>query len=576
MSSWRKHQKELITVSDLMRFNPQLNKIVLWVTPGGGKSGCPVIIGHHLIPVRGTRLAWITPRDNLRTQGETAFLDRRFRSLLGHNLEIRATEPEADPCRGTSGFITTYQSILADAKSNRHFQTEFRQHQYLLILDEVQHVAVASETHKALQPLIDLSNTLILMTGGIDRSDNERVAFLPYLPPDANGKCYVDFSNTENCRFITYDLREALRERAIIPMWFELLDGNAEWEKKGKEFKERISEAENGEIGSAIYTTLRTDFAFHLLKTTVEHWLAHKAFNRRALLLVVSPSIALAQKYLRWLRSMGVSKCDIAVSDNSKLAKDNIELFKQGKLEALVTVAMAYEGMDAPSATHIACLTHIRARPWIEQMLARATRYDEKDGPWEHQRAWIFAPDDKLFQQVMKDMEDIQRPFVQEVQPGIVCGGNGNGSPSPTTPIASNVDAVRGTALDPSEQVATHEHEEILNVMKVAGLYGIATEYQIKQAFAERDRQKAAQQQPEPPMPEPKPVSKREDDLRDKIKSWVNTNFYTGNNGDVLKEVNKEIMRRFGKSRSVMNERELQAVWDQRTIWAAKFLAVSK
>ena len=39
----------------------------------------------------------------------------------------------------------------------------------------------------------------------------------------------------------------------------------------------------------------------------------------------------------------------------------------------LVTVAMAYEGLDAPEVAGVAALTHIRSRPWLEQMLARVT-----------------------------------------------------------------------------------------------------------------------------------------------------------------------------------------------------------
>ena len=42
----------------------------------------------------------------------------------------------------------------------------------------------------------------------------------------------------------------------------------------------------------------------------------------------------------------------------------------------LVTVAMAYEGLDAPEVAVVAALTHIRARAWLEQMIARATRVD--------------------------------------------------------------------------------------------------------------------------------------------------------------------------------------------------------
>lgn len=569
MHSWRKHQREMNTICELMRYTPTIKRIVGDITPGGGKSALPVIIAQTLIPTRIDKLGWITPRDNLRSQGEGSFTDQRFRSISGHNLELRATLAEADPSRGTAGFITTYQAVVSD--KYRVLAADFVKHRYALVLDECQHAAVDSEYERALRPLVEKAHAILFMSGGLIRSDNKRIAFLPYLP-ESSGKSFVDLSDTHECRVIRYSLRDALEERAIIPMWFELLDGNASWECRGKEFKaEKISEVDNGEIGSAIYTTLRTDFAFHLLQKTVEHWKAHRQHNPRSLLLVVGPSQGLAQKYLGWLRKMGVT-ADIAISDESQLAKDNITLFKKGKLSGLSTVQMAYEGMDVPPITHIACLTHIRARPWIEQMLARATRYDQGAGPWEHQRAWIFAPDDKLFQDVMKEMAKIQEPFVEETN-GIYCGGGGGGGETITTPLASGVESTRASALDPTESVSVTEHPTYENAMKVSGLYGLATEHQAKRFFDELlNRQKNGSNNTVQEMPMELTVSQREEALKRKIETWVRSNFYANGNGDLLKKINGTIVKRYGKGRREMNERELQRVWDERMEWSKSYL----
>jgi len=40
----------------------------------------------------------------------------------------------------------------------------------------------------------------------------------------------------------------------------------------------------------------------------------------------------------------------------------------------LVTVAMAYEGLNVPKISVICCLSHIRSAPWLEQCFARANR----------------------------------------------------------------------------------------------------------------------------------------------------------------------------------------------------------
>jgi hypothetical protein len=77
-------------------------------------------------------------------------------------------------------------------------------------------------------------------------------------------------------------------------------------------------------------------------------------------------------------------------------------------VDALVTVAMAYEGLDVPAITHIAGLTHIRSKPWIEQMIARATRFDPGAGTWEEQTAFVYVPDDRLICSIIGTMQDEQ------------------------------------------------------------------------------------------------------------------------------------------------------------------------
>jgi hypothetical protein len=66
---------------------------------------------------------------------------------------------------------------------------------------------------------------------------------------------------------------------------------------------------------------------------------------------------------------------------------------------------MAYEGMDAPEVSHIACLTHIRSVPWLEQMVARATRFDPAGGRYEEQTAVVYHPDDFLFRSFRRAIE---------------------------------------------------------------------------------------------------------------------------------------------------------------------------
>jgi hypothetical protein len=63
----------------------------------------------------------------------------------------------------------------------------------------------------------------------------------------------------------------------------------------------------------------------------------------------------------------------------------------------MITVAIAYEGLDVPNITHLICLTHIRSAPWLMQCLSRSTRFSPVLGPYEKQLAFVFAPSDPLF-----------------------------------------------------------------------------------------------------------------------------------------------------------------------------------
>jgi hypothetical protein len=164
-------------------------------------------------------------------------------------------------------------------------------------------------------------------------------------------------------------------------------------------------------VNEALYTALKTQFAAHLLDECVGHWNEYRQTHPRAKLLVVTAGIEDAKKYVEHLEAQNIAAA-IATSDDSAQAARNIEKFKTvgglKSLDALVTVAMAYEGLDVPAVTHIACLTHIRSKPWIEQMIARATRFDSLAGPWEGQTAFIYVPDDRNICAIIQGMQEDQ------------------------------------------------------------------------------------------------------------------------------------------------------------------------
>lgn len=406
---FRKHQEAF---DDLCRqiaagYMPDVKSVICSVTPGGGKSMLPIIAAAHLIGSVADRICWVVPRRSLQVQAEAEFLKPSAAEIIGRPLAIRRSANAHDPCRGLSGFATTYQAI---GYGNHHMAADFSRHRYILILDEPHHVEEGGAWETALAPLVSRAALTVFMSGTLERGNRRRIAFLPYRMT-MHGEVIDLHGRDGQSEAITYSRTQALYDHAILPIHFELMDGSAQWiGRDGETYTTDLSTA-NKDTAEALYTALKTQFAVQLLDECSGHWSEYRVSHPRAKLLVVTANIEDAKKYVSHLKRQNI-KAAIATSDDSALAATNIGHFKthgtKKSLDALVTVAMAYEGLDVPAVTHIACLTHIRSKPWIEQMIARATRYDHAAGPWEEQTAFIYVPDDRFINAIIQSMQDEQ------------------------------------------------------------------------------------------------------------------------------------------------------------------------
>jgi hypothetical protein len=380
------------------------------------------------------------PRDSLRLQAEEAFADPGWRAALGHALSVRAAENAPDPCRGLTGYVTTYQGVAA--APDLHLAA-FRQHRYLLVVDEVHHLPATSTSSTdatapapdeaagwsaAIEPLLALASVRLLLSGTLERADGRRIFGLPYRRA-AGGREEVDLA-ASGLAVVGYSRARALSERAVLPVSFGALDGEASWLGPEGETGERPhlgphrlrAVAPNEATRPALFTALRTGFAEALLRRAFETTRRLRADRRSRLdvapgesarglgkLLVVAPDQAQARRYLdalrRWVPPHQAGTMALAVSEE-RGAHETLAAFRvTPEPSVLVTVAMAYEGLDAPEVAVVAALTHIRSRPWLEQMVARATRVDPNAGPYEAQRATVFHPDDPLFARFRWRME---------------------------------------------------------------------------------------------------------------------------------------------------------------------------
>lgn len=519
----RKHQRELDDVINGIISGSSITEIIISACPGSGKSLLPQIAGKLITAGLADALCWVVPRLTLQSQGESDFQNPFYRKMINHNLSIRSSTNDKDPCRDVDGFSTTFQALAVD--KDKIVLSEFKSKRYILIIDENHHVSKNTEAswYEAIKPLADVAKYTVLMTGTMSRGDNEPIAFIPYKL--VGSKLIPDLNSNRKTAVIIYTRSDALSEKAIIPLTFHLSDGQAKWiNKDGVLKKADISSAPSGIAAQALFTAISTEFARTLLETGLLHWQQLKKQNHMAKVLIVTANYEEAQKISQKLsREMLWLKHGIATSHKSKEAQRAIKQFKKGIIDALVAINMVYEGLDVPSATHIICLTNIRSAPWIEQMVARVVRVDPQAGQYEGQVGHVFAPDDVYFRKIVAKIEKEQLPFAKKTkqeQMGLFGTPELNGAPDiKIQPLSSTMSGQR----------------EIFLGGRVPMTYLLQTPSEI------------------------------EANLRNKIEQHVR--LYSFNNRYQNGQLNSEIKTYFGKARAEMTADELDNTyeWVKRT-----------
>jgi len=379
----------MVGICERILAGERIRSIVAAVTPGGGKSALPVILAEYLIPEIAERLLWVVPRNSLKYQGEGEFTDPRWNVV--HRLRA-VNGNEADPARGNGGYITTYQAI---GQNPGIHAAELRRHRYILFLDEPHHVSVESSWEDALAPLVEAAGLVVFASGTLARGDGRAIAFIGSAP---------------DLEAIRYGRSDALRDGAVAPVHFHTLDGSAEWENEdGSRGSVESLEAAGDYSPQALFTALRTEYALELLWMCWRDYERETQRNPLAQMLIVAPSIKLARQYRRVLSAQIGLDVQIATSEDTKAARETIAAYRRGVYPILVTVAMAYEGLSVPQISHIACLTHIRSIPWLEQCFARANRLapGKKAG-------YVYGPADRRFLEAIRAIEDEQELAIRE------------------------------------------------------------------------------------------------------------------------------------------------------------------
>lgn len=411
----RQHQKDALTMASRYISGEWSFKTrpvaTTYITPGAGKTGMSHVYASALIAAGLiNRVVIVAPRKSLVTQTIDAWQTSRFgepRRLVN----VTGASLAEGLHLSEFGAVTTYQAVAKNSAS-ADCVSYIAGADTLLILDEPHHmrmggVGAESAWFDAVAPMASRARHTLLMSGTMYRHDGQRIPLAAY---DANGSIAPD---------ITYTRRQALGEHAVLPIEITRIPADVVYGKGDREFSVSLSDASPTEQAPALRTALemasyRDEKILDFLR---EHALYRKGCPGSAAIVVVH-----TQKTARHVAALArrVLGLDIAlaISDDDG-AHGAIAAFRKGYgPHVLVTVGMAYEGLDAPHATHLALFTAIRSSPWLTQASARVTRFNPDFGPWESQRAHITAPDDPAMRAHWEGMLAEEKPErVPEVGP---------------------------------------------------------------------------------------------------------------------------------------------------------------
>ena len=396
--------------------------------------------------------------------------------------------------------MTTYQGIAAAPALHL---AEFRAHRYLLVVDEVHHLPAlpeltadpilsprddeASGWSRALLPLLEAARLRLLLSGTLERADGRGILWLPYRKGPRASTREVDFA-APGWAVVGYSRAQALADRAVLPVMFGAMDGEAKWlDEDGMSCGPHrlFGHWPTETTRPALFTALRTGFADELLLQAFQATRDLRARRRRerglaagdsarglGKLLVVAPDQSVARRYLdlicRWVPRCQVDTVRLATSAETDAHQVLAGFRLNAEPSILVTVAMAYEGLDAPEVAVVAALTHIRSRPWLEQMVARATRIDPNAGDYATQQALVFHPDDPLFNQFRLRLETEQGTLAKRIklkrQHSLPLWlqeqlAEQDAKESGITPLESNALALRFALLKPGPDLAMRRPE---------------------------------------------------------------------------------------------------------------------
>lgn len=452
----RKHQLEMSRIADDIVTGEFTKKsITLDCTPGGGKTGAGTLLANRLLDAGIiSSVLWLVPRLSLGEQVVDAFATgfghKDGRQLCVVDGQDNLFAPDLPNMPRTVGHVTTYQTVAARQNYQR-FSDAVAARPTLLILDEVQFLnddqPFADEGVRGWQPKVkavrDAAAFTLVMSGTLWRTDNKRIPFVEYQRGDGSTN-YPERSKSYPLWDISYTLRDAVRERAVLPTEWRVRGGETHYAFNGVEQTHDLASDGGDEESRKVRTFLSSERVVHgILDDMVDDWRTFCRDRYQSRMLVMADRQADAAKMREYLQQRHNVACVLATS-REEAAGRQLRHFRERKHgQCLVTVAMAYVGFDCPDLTHLAYLSAIRATSWMLQSFARVSRFDARSPvPYDLQHAYVYGPDDQRFRDFCAWVREQTAMGVADRQRG----GGGPREPQEVVEVQDDFEPIAATA----------------------------------------------------------------------------------------------------------------------------------
>ena len=372
--------------------DPADRTVVVDVHPGSGKTRGYLTAADALVEAGVIdAVVVLTPRLNLARQAETDWeaLRAEYASVMGR---IAQRDNRLPLLRDRAyGYATTYQSLLANPDIHEAF---CRGRRVLLVLDEAQGLGdetpegLGTRSAVAVRGLGRLARLIVVLSGTPSRGDGAPLLFARYAPADATGWCplVADVHAT---------YQDGVAGRYLRTFEAELVDGTGCWSP--------FAAAPDAAPETLELATLRAGLARLIgqpgyWEALVDRGVARVATLRRDLDprlqgLIAAADQTQAKEVCAYLAREHPGVRVLLATQDETLAHRNLDAFREGKADMLITCAMAHVGYDCAPIAVVVALTTIRQEAWLRQLIARGLRVMEGLDP-DAQCCHIVVPDD--------------------------------------------------------------------------------------------------------------------------------------------------------------------------------------